>query len=150
MGDTYNSAAEAEADRAQQQMLLKAWDRALRRDECGAWRIDGSRGSIHTWGDGQTWALYVACRSARHWMATKARLSFCTIASDGDDEGVLMMHQLPTPNQAAVIREVLGIRKRQEISASTLERLRAFAFGRSTRREATLGAEIGGDGPQGI
>jgi hypothetical protein len=47
MGDTYNSAAEAEADRAQQQTLLEAlgaWDRALRRDECGAWRIDGTRG----------------------------------------------------------------------------------------------------------
>jgi len=39
MGDTYSSASEANADRAQQKVLLKAlnaWDRALRRDECGA------------------------------------------------------------------------------------------------------------------
>jgi hypothetical protein len=61
MGDTYDSAAEAEADRAQQKVLiaaLSAWDRALRRDECGAWCVSGERGSIHTWGDGKTWALY--------------------------------------------------------------------------------------------
>jgi len=48
MGDTYNSAVEAEADRTQQQALLEGLgtrDRALRRDECGAWRIDGTRGS---------------------------------------------------------------------------------------------------------
>jgi hypothetical protein len=148
MGDTYNSAAEAEADRAQQQALLEAlgaWDRALRRDECGAWCISGHRGSIHTWGDGRTWVLFVACRSARHWMATKARLSFCTITNDGDDEGTLRLHEPPTAHQAAVIREALGIRKRQEISASTLERLRAFAFGRGMRSEATLDAGTGGD-----
>jgi hypothetical protein len=63
MGDTYDSAADAEADRNQQKALLTAlgaWGRALRRDECGAWRINGKHGSIHTWGDGQSWVLYVA------------------------------------------------------------------------------------------
>ena len=52
----------AEADRAQQLRLLAAlgaWDRALRRDDCGAWCISGKTGSIHTWGDGATWALFV-------------------------------------------------------------------------------------------
>ena len=39
--------------------------------------------------------------------------------------------------QAALIRGALGIRKRQEINASTRERLSAFAFGRSARSEAT-------------
>jgi hypothetical protein len=40
--DTNDGAAEAAADRAQQKELLTAldaWDRALRRDECGAWTI---------------------------------------------------------------------------------------------------------------
>ena len=49
MGDTYDT----EADREQQLTLLSALgavDRALRRDECGAWRITGKFGSIHTWG----------------------------------------------------------------------------------------------------
>jgi hypothetical protein len=55
---TYDSAAEADADRAQQRELLTAlgaWDRALRRDECGAWCICGQHGNILTWGDGRTW-----------------------------------------------------------------------------------------------
>jgi hypothetical protein len=58
MVKTYENGAEAEADRQQQRSLLKAlraWERALRRDECGAWRIAGTRGTIHTWGDGKTW-----------------------------------------------------------------------------------------------
>jgi hypothetical protein len=38
--------------------------------ECGAWAIVGSRGTIHTWGDGRTCMLFVACRSALHWTAT--------------------------------------------------------------------------------
>src|SRR5215831_7583254 len=61
MGNTYDSAPEAEADRAQQRELLTAlgaWDRALRRDKCGAWAIISSRGTIHTFGDGQTWLLF--------------------------------------------------------------------------------------------
>ena len=60
-------AADAEVDRVQQKGLLaalNAWGRALRRDECGAWCIDGKRGSIHTWGDGKTWVLFVAAARA--------------------------------------------------------------------------------------
>jgi hypothetical protein len=128
MSDTYDSAADADADRGQQKALLAAlcaWDRALRRDECGAWRVSGKQGSIHTWGDGRSWVLYVACRSERHWTATKARLSFCTVTQDGDDEGCLRLHQLPTVAQATVIRDALGIRKRVEFGAEDLERRRA-------------------------
>jgi hypothetical protein len=36
---------------------LGGWDRASRRDACGAWRINGKHGRIHTWGDGKTWVL---------------------------------------------------------------------------------------------
>ena len=124
MADTYDTAAEAEADRAQQKALLTAlngWDRALRRDECGAWCISGKAGSIHTWGDGKTWMLFVACHSARHWTATKQRLAFCAVTQDGEDEGCLRLHQLPTVAQAAIIRDALGIRKRAELGADELE-----------------------------
>jgi hypothetical protein len=58
MLDTYDSAADAEADRKQQKALLSALgasDLALRRDECGAWRINGKHGSVHTHGDGTSW-----------------------------------------------------------------------------------------------
>ena len=53
-GDTYDSGEEGEADRNLLLVPLNASDRALRRDECGAWRITGKFGSIHIWGDGQT------------------------------------------------------------------------------------------------
>jgi hypothetical protein len=81
VGNTYDSAAEADADRAQQKELLTAlngWDRALRRDECGAWTIIGKQGSIHTWGDGKSWVPFVACRSVRarrHSHASQAPIS---------------------------------------------------------------------------
>ena len=95
--DTYDTAAEAAADRAQQQSLLTAlngWERALRRDECGAWRINGKHGTVHTRGDGKTWVLFVACEGG---------------------PGVLY--------RAEVIRDALDIRKR--IDADELERRRA-------------------------
>ena len=53
-GDTYDSGEEGEADRISLLVPLNASDRALRRDECGAWRITGKFGSINIWGDGQT------------------------------------------------------------------------------------------------
>jgi hypothetical protein len=130
----------AEADRAQQLRLLAAlgaWDRALRRDDCSAWCVSGKTGSIHTWGDGETWAVFVACRSKLHWTMTKRRLAFCTVTQDCDDEGCLRLHQLPTSDQAADIRDVLGIQKRREVSAETLERLKAFAFASGPRSEAS-------------
>jgi hypothetical protein len=133
---TYDSAVDGDADRAQQKTLvvaLNAWDRALRRDDCSAWCIHGIkqykrevfRNSIHTYGDGRTWALYVHCRSSQHWTWTKKKLSFCTMTQDGDDEGVLRLHQLPTAEQSDVIRDILGIRKRMEFSPEDLERRRA-------------------------
>jgi len=54
-------------------------------------------------------------------------------------DGALRLHELPTPRQAPVIREALGIRKRQEISTSTRERLMAFAFDAQHARRGDLG-----------
>jgi hypothetical protein len=83
--NNYDSASASAADRAQQRELLTvlgAWDRALRRAECGAWAIIGSRGTIHTFGDGQTWLVFLACRSPMHWTYTKRRLAFCTLSQE--------------------------------------------------------------------
>jgi hypothetical protein len=127
--NTYDSAAEAEADRTQQKELLTAlngWDRALRRDECGAWTISGEHGTIHTWGDGKTWVLYIACRSDYHWKHTKKRLGFCELRLDCDGEGTVRLHQLPTPKQAEVIRDILGVRKRMEFDPEQLEHRRTL------------------------
>jgi hypothetical protein len=133
MNETYHNAADAQGDRRQLRDLLaalNAWDRALRRDECNAWRISGTSGCIYTWGDGKTWVLHIACRSSRHWAATKERLAFCAVTQDGDDEGCLRLHAVPTKQQAEAIREALSIRKRREYAPEELERLRTSVRGR--------------------
>lgn len=127
MKDTYDSQAEADRDGEQQRSLLDALGAAgttLRRDECGAWCIFGKHGKAHTWGDGKTWVLWVGCRSVLHWTHTKKRLGFFTVTQDGDSEGCLRLHHLPTAEQAAIIRDVLGIRKRGELAPEELERRR--------------------------
>ena len=154
MGDTYDTLAEAETDREQRSLLtaLNAWDRALRRDECSAWCITGKHGRIYTWGDAKTWVLWVGCRSGLHWTHTKKRLDFCTVTQGGWDEGCLRLHHLPTPEQAEIIRDVLGIRKRVELAPETLEWLRARTAawnGPEPLAKATRGAKDGGDqGPE--
>jgi hypothetical protein len=87
--------------------------------ECSAWCISGKRGQIYTWGDGSTWLLSVRCRSPRHWTATKRRLAFCELTQDCDEEGCLRLRRLPTPAEAVVTRDVLGIRKRAELSPTS-------------------------------
>jgi hypothetical protein len=143
---TYATLAEADADKAQQLRLLAAlgaWDRALRRDELAAWAIMGTRGRIYT--DGKGWVLYVSGRSVRHWSAVRAKLAeFATITQDGDEEGVARLHDLPAPEQAAVIREALGIRKRVAVSSAWRDRLRRFAFGSGPQGKAVSAARIGG------
>jgi|SRR5262249_28958112 len=148
MGDTYANSAEAEADRGRLKALHSALgirDRALQRDDCNAWVIVGKRGSIHTWGgDGESWLLYVSCHSPRHWTATKARLAFCNVTQDGEDEGCLRLLHLPTHDQAKAIRDALGIQKRKEVSSEVLERLKTFAFERNPRNEPSTEPDIGG------
>lgn len=134
----YENSIDAQQDRDQQRQLLEALGaspRALRRDACGHWTITGSRGSVCTWGDGRSWAIWIGCRSAQHWTWTKKRLAFCRVTQDGDDEGVLRLHALPTREQAEEIRSVLGIRKRLEYSAEEIER--RLQFLRSARGSST-------------
>jgi hypothetical protein len=143
---SYKTRADADADRAAQLVLmnaLSAWDRAFRRDECGAWRINGERGHIYTWGDGASWLLYLACRSSMAWTYAKKRLAFCKVTQNGDDEGCLRLFELPTAEQAEAIRELLAIRKRTEHSPGALERL--LAGGKSTqfaKKQPSDGSEL--------
>lgn len=143
---TYRNSAEADADRSQQFELLRAiggQDRALRRDECGAWTIRGKYGRIYTWGDvGRTsWSLCVICPTNRAWAGAKRRLSFCAVTQDCDTEGVLRLTAAPTAAQAKELRAVLGLRKRREYDPAALQRLRASA-GRAFA--ASRGAPIQG------
>jgi len=107
--------------------------------ECGAWHITGKHGSIHTWGDNKTWVIWVGCRSGYHWTLTKARLGFCTVTQDGDDEGCLRLHELPTAGQAETIRAVLGLKKRREDTPETLQRLRDRTGGWNAMEPQVIG-----------
>jgi hypothetical protein len=143
---SYANAVEADVDRAQQRALLlalNAWNRALRRDECGDWTISGTRGTIHTWGNGKSWVLYVSCNSGQHWTWVKKKVPFCTVTQDAHDEGVLRLDQLPTPGQADILRDLLGIRKRREVCAEVLDRLKSFAFDRRPHRGTSVWPKIG-------
>lgn len=127
-GLTYRDRNDERDDRRQQEQLLAALDAApsqLRRDEAGWWVIGGRRGTIQTWGDGKTWLAYVRCRSPQHWTFTKRRLAFMTVTQNGDEEGCLRLLRLPTREEAVVIRDVMGLRKRVAYAADTLERKRA-------------------------
>ena len=110
-GDTYDSQAEAEADRDQQRSLLvalNAWDRALRRDDCSAWCIAGKHhGRIYGWGDGKAWVLYVRCRSEKHWLYTKRRLAFCEVTQEDGENGGLEL-QPKDEETAQDGRELVG------------------------------------------
>lgn len=55
------------------------------------------------------------------------------------------MH-LPKHGQAEVIRDVVGLRKRRDVSAKVLERLKSFTFERKPRSEASLRPNIGKGG----
>ena len=121
--DTYKSAAEGQADRDAQQTLLTALHAsplALRRDECGSWRITGKNGHISACADSSGFVLYLCSGSVRKWTADRKRLSFCTVTQEGDDEGCLRLFGLPTPDQADAIRIGLGIRKRANKSEETI------------------------------
>ena len=54
----------------------------------------------------------------------KAKLRFCERTQDGDSEGCLRLRRLPSPAQAKLIRDALGIRKRRVLSADQLACLR--------------------------
>jgi hypothetical protein len=140
MKNPYRSTDEASQDKAQLAELLDALNASpsvLRRDEAGLWILRGRPGCyVSTWGDppspngcgvasGADWQLVVTPEqeiSALQWTWFKKRLAFCEVTQDGDNEGCLRLHRLPTPAEAEEIRDVVGIRKRVELSADELAR----------------------------
>jgi hypothetical protein len=118
MTSSYKSRAEATDDRACLELMreaLNAAHNAVRLDECRLWTVRGSRGYVSTWGDGQTWMLAVGSKTPRHWTFAKQRIAafpgLAQVTQDGDEEGVLRLMRLPTPEEAAEIRRLAGIRQ---------------------------------------
>jgi hypothetical protein len=113
-------------------LLVKALgcrDNALRRDECGDWRIEGRSGQIYAIPgaldrpETQGFQIYVA-GSARWWTNAKAALTaFADLTNDCDDEGMHFLDRLPTPDEAALLRHFVGIAKRRVLSEEERARL---------------------------
>jgi hypothetical protein len=122
-------------DRAALLPLIHALDasplalkRDLVRDEgrTDDWTIHGTFGHIYP--DGAGYLLCVMSdESARRWSNVKARLGFCRLTQDGDNEGCLRLDRLPTPHEAGLIREALGIRKRRHLCDDAKAKARAAA-----------------------
>jgi hypothetical protein len=99
-------------ERAHLEILLTALDatpRALRRDGCGDWAIEGKCGYIYADGSGFL-IVIITGDSIRRWANAKGKLTFCRVTQDGDDEGCLHLDHLPMPPEAELIREALRIK----------------------------------------
>lgn len=115
-------------------------DNALRRDECGDRRINGKHGHIYAvpgtleQPTAQGFLIYYSgpehIGSARGWgFAKRAFQDFgCTVTQDGDDNGAVFLDRLPTPGEAAIIRDKLHIAKKRESGEEELARLRRHAL----------------------
>jgi hypothetical protein len=96
--------------------MLTALDASLRTlERIGDWQIVGNNGHIMT--DGRGFVFYVSTsESPRRWTGIKKRLGFCRLTQDGDDGGCLYLERLPKADEAVLIREAIGIRKRRHLT----------------------------------
>lgn len=112
---------------------LGSRDRALRRDECGDWRIEGRKGHIYAVprdNDAKQFSYLIifsgGSASSRVWNHAKRMLGgFARLTLDGDFEGAFLLDQRPSFEQAAAIRKELGIPKRRVLSDRHLGALMA-------------------------
>jgi hypothetical protein len=128
-------------DRANLGVLLGAANgasNALKRDVCGDPVIAGSRGAVRSCNG--KFSVYIGCRSRRHWTAVKKALAgFCTVTQDGDDVGILRLDRLPVGEEAARLREAIGLRQTRTVPSAAADRLAPFRF--STPVQGQLDAD---------
>jgi hypothetical protein len=104
---------------------LNSSPRALRRDECGDWRIGGNRGHAYAVPGG--FQFYCAPGSTRAWTFAKRAMSFAKVTQDGDEEGILFLDRLPTEAEAGIMRRYVAIPKRREMGEPSEAQLAARA-----------------------
>ena len=129
-------------------------DAALRRDECGDWRIKGRFGHVYAAPEG--FQIYFRGadefeepKSSQGWTYAKRAMAFAKVMQDGDAEGILLLDRLPTSDEAEIIRGKLQIAKKRELSDEELARLRRQGFhssddgsGEKTASSRTDGSEV--------
>jgi hypothetical protein len=59
-----------------------------------------------------SWFAYVTARSKRHWSSVKRQLPFLELVRNGEDCGELRFRRPPEGDQDAILRKVLGWKKR--------------------------------------
>jgi hypothetical protein len=121
-------------------------DNALRRDECGDWRVNGKQGHIYAVPGSLNrpktpgFQIYIERESVREWSYAKKVLKpFADLTNDGDDDGMLFLDRLPTVNEAEVIRQYVGIAKKRAMTEETLAHLA------EVRRPFAKRSGVGGD-----
>jgi hypothetical protein len=113
--------------------VLSCRDNALRRDECGDWRIEGRCGHIYAVPGTLDrpsmpgFQIFIV-GSGRWWNGAKRGLAFADLANDGDDEGALFIVRLPTPNEAEAVRHFVGLAKKRVMREAELARLGRTGF----------------------
>jgi hypothetical protein len=155
MADLYPPARQREA---LLRLVEALWCReaVLRRDECGDWRVNGKLGSIYatpgmtTHGLAPGEGFHICFRGAEEfeeppkgskaWSFAKQAMTFTEVALDCDTEGVLFLRRLPTPEEAAIIRDKLGVPKKREVSDAERERLRVMAAQHGFASRSTVGS----------
>jgi len=93
--------------------LIEALDvseNGLKLDERRNWNLAGRRGIINT--EGKYWYLYTSWISKAKWTNTKKLLGFMEVHQDGDEEGILKLNRMPTPEEAQLVRKTCGLSKR--------------------------------------
>jgi hypothetical protein len=124
MVNTYRTADDADRDKAHLVELFDALHvspSVLRRNDDGLWTLRGRPGCYaSSWGDGKSWQLVVAPEdeiSPLQWTWFRKRLPFAEVTQDGEADGCLRLSRLPTPAEAELIRDIIGLRKRMDLSA---------------------------------
>jgi hypothetical protein len=109
---------------------------ALRRDECGDWRIQGKSGHIYATPGGVQIVYSSAEESPKAWTyARKALCAFASLSQDGEFDGALFLDRAPAEAEAAVIRDKLGIPKKRELSEDTLAAFQEAGVASQYRRQ---------------
>jgi hypothetical protein len=139
MVDRYPSSVQREA-LVKFVLALGCASTAFRRDECSDPRINGKHGHVYAVPGG--FQLYCACETKQAWTWAKKGLAFAKPSQDGDEEGLLFMDWLPSPDEAVTIRRYLGIHAKPEVGEREVERRRQFGKRSAKCPEAGLAARL--------
>lgn len=86
------------------------------KDECGDYNLLGTEGKIFV---GNTfWYVYV-----EKGVDLKKRLDFMILSQDGGTEAIFKLDRLPTKEEAKIIRNIIGLKKKRTISPEHLQKL---------------------------